>query len=342
MRAAQEIVKRDPGGGRDQKVIRKEKKEHRPEICKMTPSHADEYWPDESRKARKGNENPKGRMKPFRQAMRPRPPLMEEAISKKTGEKRPDERSQNRTGQKRCNLRHAQPAKLVYQQMQPARQRNRGLEPALEPASPLPKPDTELWRRFLHCRGIQSPALVAEASQPETEICILGNIPRVPPTQFAQCRGSEMIARAAKRKRPFEFGKADVQHIEQGGIFERKKPLQPIVFAAANGEPGLQAYELLRRSSKSLGGHTNLRGIGNIFCVEDDRELSSQQRQCNIERARFRPRPSRRRDKEFVRGRPAVGLQRHERVGIVFFDDDFDFEFGTRIVAALGSKLTKA
>src|SRR5689334_15172798 len=102
-----------------------------------------------------------------------------------------------------------------------------GLVIPLDPAAALPDPVADLAVGFLFCYRDHHPDAPAAPGNPYTEIRILGDVERIPGSQFAERFGPEVVRCTAERDRQAE----PVQPAEH------QAEVQCILCSEAAGEP---------------------------------------------------------------------------------------------------------
>lgn len=108
-----------------------------------------------------------------------------------------------------------------------------------------------------------------------------------------------------------------------------------------DGEPCLQASQPRWRLREAFGGCSDLLGRGDIFGIENHDKLPAQQWQGDIEGAWLGPQSAVRRYDDLLHRASDAPGQRLACCRVIFLDHEFDIELGRRIVAVLGSNLTK-
>ena len=256
-------------------------------------------------------------------------------MDKEGGKKWPERRRDHQTGHRQGERQAARDAKLRDEAAGIAGEGDEGLHPALGPAPPLPEPSIDERRRFFLRAGGQNTDAIAETGEAKTEVGILGHVPGIPATDLAQNLGAEMVGGAAERQRQAKSSEAWVQDIEQNRVFDREQPGQPGILDIVDREPRLQAGELAGGTQKTFRRLAQLARSRGVLGIEYDKEFAAHQRQGNVERARFGPRPAHGRDDDLVGGGQIQGGDCEPRRAIVVLDHELDVELAARIVPVL-------
>jgi hypothetical protein len=107
----------------------------------------------------------------------------------------------------------------------------------------------------------QGLGIIAETHQPQPDVGVLGYVPSIPAAKFPQYVGTKMIGRAAERKGQPQRAETDIDRIEQGRVFDRKKLRQRYVGANAGGSlseagcavrAGISSYRLSFNQRRSV------------------------------------------------------------------------------------------
>ena len=184
-----------------------------------------------------------------------------------------------------------------HQPGRPAHMHQPGLHPAFIPARALPEPRPESRRRLLIGRRRQGRRAIAEAIEPNAQIGVFGDVIGVPAADLAQHGRTEMVRRAAKRKRQVQRRQAGQESIELAGVSSREHARQPAVRGVVDRQRRLHAGEPCIGRHERIDGAPQLIGFRHILGVVDDRERAASEWQRDVERLRFGPRPvERRRD----------------------------------------------
>ena len=116
---------------------------------------------------------------------------------------------------------------------------------------------------------------------------------------------------------------------------------EPGIVRIFDGEPALQAGNPYRSNCEGLGRAPQLARLRLVLGVEDDNERTAREIERHIQGARLGTGlPARRNDDLIVRRQPHLH-QRHVRLPIIRLDDEFDVEFGARIIRYYGATATK-
>lgn len=223
IRRADEFDQARPGGEADEQEVHRHPGHDRQEVEPLASDAAEgggqqhgQQSGDEQRHRRPG-----GKVRPEAAGRRESAPYEErEVVGRPAHEERIDQTGDHGSGNQRDGAERTEDAELAGRVARRPRMGEAGLQEALHPAGALVQPGPECPRRLLQRIAGQVRHVVARPGEANSEIGILGDVPRIPAVQASENVGPEMGRGASERNRNAPGGEGGNQDVEQRRILD--------------------------------------------------------------------------------------------------------------------------